>query len=75
MTVNLVHIIAELEEIQQKRKAKFDIYVQQESMTPYSRDSKLFAIDELIKICKSALKTKVSLKEALQELTDLKQPS
>jgi len=68
MPVTLSHIITEMNKLRQQAEKKYSQYVQQGSMTHYTKEHKLAVLDEILKAAQKAYQSKITLTEQLNTL-------
>lgn len=68
MAVHLHHIITEMEKLRKQADRKYSQYVQQGSMTVYTKESKLAVLDEILRCCYEAMKSKTTITEQFKTL-------
>jgi len=69
MPVQLHHIITEMEKLRKQADRKYSQYVNQGSMTIYTKQSKLAVLDEILRCCYEAAKNKTTVTEQFQKLS------
>lgn len=69
MAVHLHHIMNEMEKLRKQAERKYSLYVQQGSMTVYTKQSKLAVLDEVLKCCGEAIKSKTTLTDQFKKLS------